>query len=99
MAVPHGSLVSAYYTMCRAFRVPRTKRISPNALRRMSDEVLLLAVKDLYFSPEASHAHTVAKRLGLIPESERATTWLEKFQFLFDKSGADESHAVARYRT
>lgn len=63
-------LVASYDQMCREFRVPHAKRLTPSQMANMSNAALYRASKDLYNGASMKDAARLAVKMGLVVRPE-----------------------------
>lgn len=63
-------LIASYDQMCREFRVPRAKRLTPAQMANMSNAALYRASKDLYNGASVKDAARLAVKMGLVARPE-----------------------------
>lgn len=63
-------LIASYDQMCREFRVPYAKRLTPAEMARMSNAAIYRASKDLYNGASVKDAVRLAMKMGLVARPE-----------------------------
>lgn len=75
-------LLGSYREMCRAFRVPKSRRLSERDLAIMTNAQVYQASKDLYNGASVKQARKLAERLGVATKGptilSRFTAWAGK---------------------
>lgn len=75
-------ILHSYETMCREFRVPRSKRLSTEAIARMTTNQLMQASRDLYNGQPVKKAKRLAQKLGFEQQPIRDPAFL-RFWYTF----------------
>lgn len=67
-------LLTSYKAMCKEFRVPKAKQLTPFELTCMTNAQLYTAAKDLYNNTTVKNAKKLAVKMGL---ADKPITWLD----------------------
>ena len=88
-------LLASYEAMVKELRVPKSKRLSTEAISKLNNTQLYRASKDLYNGTSTKNAARLAVKMGL---ADKPKTIIGKVkEFFFDSDPAkDESHSIAR---
>lgn len=89
-------LVASYTQMCKEFRTPVSKRLTPVDISKMTNTQLFQASKDLYNSQPLHKAVKLSNKLNMRPKQE---SWIIRFfkSFTQTPTKLDESHSKVRY--
>lgn len=73
-------LLASYREMCKAFRVPKSRRLAEKDIARMTNAQLYQASKDLYNGATVKQARRLAVRMGVAEKEpgpfSRAMSWV-----------------------
>ena len=88
-------LVSSYTAMCKEFRTPVSKRLTPVDISKMTNTQLFQASKDLYNSQPLHKAVKLSNKLN----NKAREPWIIRFfkSFTHTPTHLDESHSKVRY--
>lgn len=74
-------ILASYREMCKAFRVPKSRRLSEKDIARMTNAQLYQASKDLYNGATVKQARQLAVRMGVAEKApgifSRAVSWVQ----------------------
>ena len=74
-------LLASYREMCKAFRVPKSRRIHDRDIARMTNAQIYQASKDLYNGATVKQARRLAVRMGVADKEpglvSRAVSWVK----------------------
>ena len=74
-------ILASYREMCKAFRVPKSRRLSEKDIARMPNAQLYQASKDLYNGATIKQARRLAVRMGVAEKApgivSRAVSWVQ----------------------
>ena len=73
-------ILASYREMCKAFRVPKSRRLAEKDIARMTNAQLYQASKDLYNGATVKQARRLAVRMGVAAKDpglvSRAVSWV-----------------------